>query len=301
MLLKCKKNLAKFVCLFSVVLGVSFSHLAYSQKQSGSISNINSQIKINPKQSIISKSKTNSQAIPKAVVKKTNSNVSKNLNANGNVRFLLRPKFEVIIASQMTGIINDIQFDIGERFKKGDTLIKLDCGVQSARVQMQRAKVRESSLNYKSNKELLAGNAVSRYEVDVAKSQLDQENALLREANIVANFCQIKAPFDGGVATVLSHRYELVSSNTPLLKIIDDSELLMSLNVPSNLISKVKKGSNFSVEVDETGKTYKAEVIGVSPAIDAVSKTIELRAVLVNKTNELKPGMSGKAILDFKD
>jgi len=222
-------------------------------------------------------------------------------SSSSNVRFLLRPKFEVTITSQMTGIINSIEFDIGERFKKGDTLIKLGCGVQNTRIQVQRARVREASLNYKSNKQLLAGSAVSQYEVDISKSKLDQENALLREANIVGSFCQIKAPFDGGVAAVLSDRYELIPSNTALLKIIDDSELLMSLNVPSNLITKVKNGSHFSVKVDETGKSYKAKVIGVSPAIDAVSKSIELRATLVNKTSELKPGMSGKAILDFQD
>jgi len=268
------------------------SSSVFAQKQSGSISNIQNQKN--------TKAQVNSFAVKnsKPNVVKAISN-DKKRSSSDDVRFLLRPKFEVIMASKMSGTINDIQFNIGQRFKKGDTLVQLGCGVQNARVQMQRAKVRESALNYKSNKELLAGNAGSKYEVNISKSQLDQENALLRESNILAGFCKIKAPFDGGVTSVLVDKFESIDSSTPLIKVIDDSELLMSLNIPSKLISTVKNNSIFTVEVDETGNAYKAKVIGVSPAIDPVSKTIELRAVLVNKTDALKPGMSGKAILKF--
>ena len=64
-------------------------------------------------------------------------------------------------------------------------------------------------------------------------------------------------------------------------------------------MNKVSNGNFFSVIVDETDKTYQAQIVGVSPAIDSISKTIELRAVLVDKTAELRPGMSGRAILNF--
>ena len=70
-------------------------------------------------------------------------------------------------------------------------------------------------------------------------------------------------------------------------------------NIPSTFINKVNKGDFFVVDVDETAKSYRAKVTGVSPAIDPVSKTIELRAVLVQKSAELRPGMSGSAQLNF--
>jgi len=83
------------------------------------------------------------------------------------------------------------------------------------------------------------------------------------------------------------------------MSIVDDSGLVMSLNVPSSYVNKVKPKDKFTVTVDETGKTYAAEVVGVSPAIDPVSKTIELRAAVVEGLEELVPGMSGRANLDF--
>ncbi len=222
-------------------------------------------------------------------------------SSSSNVRFLLRPKSEAIIASQMSGAISSIKYNVGQRFKKGDVLIALRCGVQNAQLSAQRARVEEYTLTYKSNQDLLKGNAVSQYEVDIAKAQLNQQRAQLKESSIVANLCQVRAPFSGGIVSVEVNEFETVSSGAPLLKVIDDSSLIMSLNVPSTLINKVNKGNFFTIIVDETSGSYRAKVTGVSPAIDPVSKTIELRAVLVKKSPELRPGMSGSAKLNFSE
>ena len=220
-------------------------------------------------------------------------------SSRNDVRFLLRPKNEALIATQMNGVISDIKFNVGQRFNKGDVLVSLRCGIQNAQVAAQRARVREASLTYESNKELLAGNAVSSFDVNISKAQLNQQNSVLRESTLVASLCLVKAPFSGGVVSVEVNEFETVSTGTPLLNIIDDSSLIMSLNIPSLFINKVNKGDFFTIDVDETANSYRAQVTGVSPAIDPVSKTIELRAVLAQKSAELKPGMSGSAQLNF--
>jgi multidrug resistance efflux pump len=140
---------------------------------------------------------------------------------------------------------------------------------------------------------------VSRYEVDIAKSQLSQQKALLAESKIMASFCNVRAPFAGGIVSVDINAHEAVSSGVPLLKIVDDSEIVMSLNIPSIWINNIEKGDFFTIIVDETSNSYKAKVTGISPAIDPVSKTIELRAVLAKRFPELSPGMSGRARLNF--
>jgi len=279
-------NLVSIIIGLTILLPVS---QIQAQKQSGAVSNSTNRF-------------IDLETVKQATSKKSTTNTSPKVKPNrfsDEVRFLLRPKYEVDIATQTAGIVERIEFNVGQRFKKGDLLVKLGCGAQFARLQAQRAKVKESNLNYKSNQQLLAGNAVSRYDVDIAKAKLDQERANLSEQSILTNFCKIKAPFSGGVATVYIDKHAFIAENTELMKLIDDSELVMSLNIPSKWATKIKNGTFFSVDVDEVKKRYKAKIVGVSPAIDPISKTIELRAVLVNKTKELKPGMSGTAILDF--
>jgi len=283
-------NTTKYFHVVFSVLFVVIATNAFAQKSSGTIrgeiiNNTPFQVQKNVQSSS-----------PTSVIKSTPTITARKRN---DVRFLLRPNNEASIASQMNGVITDIKFNVGQRFKKGDVLVSLKCGVQNAQVVAQRARVREASLTYQSNKELLAGNAMSQFEVDISKSQLDQQNASLKETSIVASLCLVKAPFSGGVVSVAVNEFETVSTGEDLLEIIDDSSLNMSLNIPSTFINEVNKGDFFTIDVDETAKSYRAQVTGVSPAIDPVSKTIELRAVLIQKFAELRPGMSGSAQLNF--
>ena len=266
----------------------------FAQKSSGVINQPVSTVQTT--QQLASKNSNDQLVIKKQI----EDDVTQSVSALENeVRFLLKPKQEAIIASKMAGEISKIYFNIGQRFKKGDVLVSMKCGLPNARLKAQRAKVREYTFTHKSNQDLLAGNAVSKYDVDISQSQLTHQRALLSEATLHVSNCNIKAPFSGGVVSVDINPFESVSSGIPLVKVIDDSEIVMSLNIPSTFINKVAKGNFFNIVVDETSNTYKAKVIGISPAIDPVSKTIELRAVLTERFPELRPGMSGRARLNF--
>ena len=220
---------------------------------------------------------------------------------SSEVRFLLRPVQEAEIASSMEGTIRKIHYKIGERFKKGQALISLQCDVIEARLAAQNASVEQARLDYQSNKDLNEGNAVSDYEVLYSASELNEARALQREFQIRKNNCEIQAPFDGGVIFVGRNAHESVSYGEPLITVIDDSQLVMTLHVPSTWVNKINNGDTFTVTVDETKKTYDAVVVGVSPAIDPASKTIELRATITSNIDSLRPGMSGRANMDFSN
>ena len=51
----------------------------------------------------------------------------------------------------------------------------------------------------------------------------------------------------------------------------------------------------FEVEIDETGRTYKAAVSAVNARVDAVAQTVEIEARITGRHAELLPGMSGTA------
>jgi len=220
-------------------------------------------------------------------------------NAGNAVRFLLRPIREADISPSMTGTVSKIHYNVGQRFKKGATLISMRCDSVNAQLKAQEARVQQYKLEFQADQELLQGNAVSRFTADKSKSSLDEQEALYSEALINYKNCKVIAPFSGGVISKEVQAYEAVTPSLVVMSIVDDSGLVMSLNVPSSYVNKVKPKDKFTVTVDETGKTYAAEVVGVSPAIDPVSKTIELRAAVIEGLEELVPGMSGRANLDF--
>jgi len=226
--------------------------------------------------------------------------VTKNASTAGDaVRFLLRPIREADISPSMTGTVSKIHYDVGQRFKKGAVLISMSCASIDAQVAAQKARVKQYSLDYQADQQMLQGNAVSRFTAEKSKSSLDEQKALLTAAQIDKRNCKVIAPFSGGVISKDVQAYEAVTPSVIVMSIIDNSGLVMSLNVPSSFVNRVKPNDTFTVTVDETSKTYAAKVVGVSPAIDPVSKTIELRAEVTEGLDELVAGMSGRANMDF--
>ena len=270
------------VLFFSVTLtSFLFFQSVYAQKSSGTLDD--EQIK----------SYTES-------VESIEDSVTKNASTTGDaVRFLLRPIREADISASMTGTVSQIHYDVGQRFKKGAVLVSMYCASIDAQVAAQQARVKQYNLDFQADQQMLQGNAVSRFTAEKSKSSLDEQKALLTAAQIDKRNCKVIAPFSGGVISKDVQAYEAVTPSVIVMSIIDNSGLVMSLNVPSSYVNRVKPNDTFTVTVDETSKTYAAKVVGVSPAIDPVSKTIELRAEVTEGLDELVAGMSGRANMDF--
>jgi membrane fusion protein, multidrug efflux system len=65
--------------------------------------------------------------------------------------------------------------------------------------------------------------------------------------------------------------------------------------VPSKWLRTIKVGTPFQVDIDETGKSYKAAISAINARVDAIAQTVEIEARVTGKTPELLSGMSGTA------
>jgi multidrug efflux pump subunit AcrA (membrane-fusion protein) len=107
--------------------------------------------------------------------------------------------------------------------------------------------------------------------------------------------CSIQAPFSGRVAKRLAANYQYVTPGTPLLGLIDTSELELQLIVPSQWLTWLKVGGRFQVQVDELGRQVNARVVRLGARIDPVSQTVGLTGVVEGSPAGLLPGMGGWA------
>jgi membrane fusion protein, multidrug efflux system len=82
-----------------------------------------------------------------------------------------------------------------------------------------------------------------------------------------------------------------------LLDVVMGGPLRLRLNLPSRMIEQVAKGKLLNVAIDETGKTYLAQIVAVNSRVDTVSQTVEVEAAITKPQPELLPGMSGVADL----
>lgn len=211
------------------------------------------------------------------------------------IRALLVPQTQSILSSQMTGRITKIGVSHGERFKKGTLLVRFDCAVTYAEAQKARAELAAAQKTYESNLQLEKHKAVSNLEIDISKARLDKAKADVARTRALINMCEIHAPFAGRVVKINANPYETVTQGQPLMEVLDDSRLKMQVYVPSAWLQWLKAGDKFKVRIDETGRTYPAEVTALGARVDPVSQTLEIEAQVDGKYPELLAGMSGVA------
>lgn len=122
---------------------------------------------------------------------------------------------------------------------------------------------------------------------------------------------KIISPIDGIITEVTVEEAELVGAGYPIVTVVDDKDCWVTFHLREDLLSKIKNGTQFNVEIPAIGKqqiTVKVNYISVLGDFatwratkakgDFDMKTFEVRAVPVEPVENLRAGMS--AIFDWK-
>ena len=211
------------------------------------------------------------------------------------IRALLTPLVESTLSSQIAGRIEKIHARNGERFNQGDHLIEFDCTIQKAQLQKARSELLAIRKRYEANLKLQEYKSIGDLEVAISAAEVEKARAEYALVKAQVDMCIIDAPFTGRVIKRLAQPYESVNQGEPLIEILDDSELKVELYVPSKWLLWLKQDTEFTVRIDETGKTYPAHMTALGARVDAVSQSIEITAVISGSHPELLAGMSGEA------
>jgi len=217
------------------------------------------------------------------------------------VRALLVPAIESTLSSRMAGRITEISVREGERFKKGERLISFDCEIQGNHLRKSQAKLIAAEKTHESNLLLKDYQSIGGLDIELSAAEVKITKADVAIIKSKLKRCRINAPFDGRVIELMAHAHESVSEHQPLIAILDDRNLEVQIYIPSWWLSWLKPGENFSIRIDETGKTYSASVIRLGARVDAASQSIEIIAAITDKNPELLAGMSGVAFFEIPD
>ncbi|HEC29171.1 MAG TPA: efflux RND transporter periplasmic adaptor subunit [Gammaproteobacteria bacterium] len=212
-----------------------------------------------------------------------------------SIRILITPRIETVLSSQIAGRIIKINVDLGSSFRKGQILLEFDCKVRAALFSKAKAELKSENSKHKANLRLNELQSISNLDLAVSEANQDRAKALLAVEWARLKMCKIIAPFNGRLIKRKVQPYESVSQGQPLLEILDDSLLELEMYVPSSWLNRIRKGIEFSIKIDETGKEYSARITSLGASVDPVSHTIGAKAVIIGKHNDLLSGMSGEA------
>ncbi|TAK99136.1 MAG: HlyD family efflux transporter periplasmic adaptor subunit [Rhodospirillaceae bacterium] len=184
---------------------------------------------------------------------------------------------------------------LGQEFKKGDVLVRFECGMPRARLASATADRFGASKREEAKQKLATLNSAGQLELDQAKADREKADASVALAEAEASRCAIQAPFDCRVTDLRAHPHELTREGVPLLEVLNDHNLQIEAVIPSRWLAWLKQGTPFRITLDETGKTVDAVVASINGRVDPASQTIRITGTLRGEAAGLLAGMSGEA------
>lgn len=206
-------------------------------------------------------------------------------SAPATVRPFNRPQ----LAAEVTGQITQMSVRVGEVVKTGQVLVELDCRVHAqhertaigevARARAQTA-FAEAQLNRAQNlkrKSSISDELLDQRRMELTAARADLRTQLARRelAAIDVQRCRIAAPFDALVAQRLSSEGSLADPGTPLLELVQLSQLEVSAQLRANEAASLTDATApvFSYQ----GENYRLNLRALPPLIDERTRTREAR------------------------
>ncbi len=210
------------------------------------------------------------------------------------LRAQLLPRRYTTLAAEVGAKVNRLPVPEGSAFRAGQVLVVFDCSVQQALLHKHQAELQAAEKTAQANETLHKLNSVGQLELDLSQAAVRRVRAELGSQQAVLEKCTITAPFGGRVAEQKVREQQFVQAGQPVLDILDDSVLELEFIVPSAWLAWLRVGGEFSVAIDETGKTYPARLTRLGARVDPVSQSLKVGAAINGRFPELMAGMSGR-------
>ena len=217
-----------------------------------------------------------------------------------------RPWQNTTVYAKISGYLEKISVDKGDRVKKGQILARVASPETDMQVKNLEAALRIAKQTEARYLALVDTGSVSLQEMDTAKAARQSAQAALDAQLAIQNYQNIRAPYDGVVTARYTDGGVLLPAATastqsalPLLEIQDQSIIRLVTYVGQAEAPFVKVGDAAHVTSrDLPDLNIKTTVTRISEALDAHTRTMLVEIDLDNRTRQLRPGLYVQVKLD---
>jgi RND family efflux transporter MFP subunit len=251
----------------------------------------------------------------------------------GNFTGTLNPKSQYNIAPKVSGRLEQLMVDIGDRVKRGQLIALLDSEEYGQQVVQAEADLQVAQANLLETKssldtakreydrvlELHSRGISSDSELDsakgmfvtqdskhkVAQAQVAHKQAALKAAQVRLSYTKIRVSWDDGssyrvVGERFVHEGAMLTPNAPILSILEINPLIAVIHITDKDYFRVKAGQAASITTDALpGEKVTGTIARIAPLLKETSREARLEIEIPNEEELLKPGMFINAQIEF--
>jgi membrane fusion protein, multidrug efflux system len=212
----------------------------------------------------------------------------------------IEPNEIVSLRSEISGIVEELNFSEGGKVGEGQVLIRINDG--ELRAQLAQAKTQNmlSAENERRAKLLLEKEAISQEEYDIASAEFRTAQSQIQLIEAQLRRTLIRAPFSGTVGLRNISKGSYITPTTDIAQLANLSKVKLQFSIPEKYASKVKIGSHVRFTVQEIAKEFSARVYAIEPIVEATTRTLRVRAMAENGDSQLIPGTFANVVFPLE-
>jgi RND family efflux transporter MFP subunit len=216
---------------------------------------------------------------------------------------------QATVSAQISGRVKEINFDIGDRVKKGQVILRIDereadqaMAGSAAQARQAEAALQNSKANYERSVQLFEQKFISQSALDksqsdykIAQAQAAASEAGAKQSALAQAYTSVVAPYGGVVSARMVEMGEMVSVGKPLMTGFDPSQMRVIVNVPQYKLADIGVHPKVRIEIPSLSRWLNASSVVVQPAADARTHSTQVKISLPENEAGIYPGMFVRA------
>lgn len=209
-----------------------------------------------------------------------------NINLSGT----LEANEEIELRSEISGIVESINFEEGAKVLKGQVLFRVNDIELRAQLSKVKTAQQLSSENQRRAKLLLEKQAISQEEFEVANADFESARAESELIQAQLSKTTVRAPFSGTIGLRSISKGTYVTPATPIANLVNTNQLKLTFAIPEKYASQMKVGNPLTFTTSNSSEEHTAKIYAIEPQVDVATRTLKMRAIADNMDGKLYPG-----------
>ncbi|MBF7073888.1 efflux RND transporter periplasmic adaptor subunit [Glaciecola sp. MH2013] len=189
--------------------------------------------------------------------------------------------------------VTSVNFQPGQLVEKDRILITLYNEREQVALERAQISLKDATREYNRLLESKQKGAAAQSQVDVAQTTLALAKVAVREAEVALNERLLKAPFSGIVGFTDIEVGDRISPQTLITTIDDRAELYVNFTAPELAVSVLSNDAKVTLTPWQSRDVdINAKIAQIDSRINEQNRSIRVRALLDNKDDQFRPGMS---------
>lgn len=224
----------------------------------------------------------------------------------------LKPDEEVVVSSEIDGILKEIKVQEGSVVSKGmllarinDTDYRLELSRAEAALRQVNASLANAKVEFERKEALYKEALVTRQQYDdivarrlLAEGEVDRAGGTLDLAREKLAKTKIHAPIAGIIREKKVTPGDYIRNGTPLLYLTRNNPIKLSFTVGEKDVARLKPGQECLFRVDAfPERDFKGKLSVIYPNLEERTRSLQVEALVPNSHLLLKPGLFARVTL----